>query len=570
MATAKRVLIIDRDEQSRAELKQFFNQNESHSFIIEDVMSAKTGLEKCRDQDLIILMSSVEDLSFADFIKNFQALKLAAPIIFIGKSKEEEKMIEALNLGARDALFWDVLSKKYFTHRINQIIEKDILEKKVHRQANQLEEMASVDALTLLPTREHCMQALKQAIAQAQRNNRIFALLVFNIDNFRSINENYSFEIGNGVLREFAVRLKRVARVEDVVVRLWGDEFAVILTEIKEVFDAGKVAKKIMQEIGKPFLVGTNEIIVSASGGVSCFPMAGLDPTILLKNASTAMHRVKHEGGNQCQFFQSDVQDHYMQRVMLENEMLFALERNEIFLRYQPKIDLQSGEITGIEAFIRWAHPTLGEIGPDKFIKIAENNGQIVPMGNWVIDEACKQLQSWLPSMSGSVRLCLNLSMRQLEYDRLPEVIGKALQKYSLSSAQLEVDISEMALSSQSTTVQNNLKQLHDMGIYIIIENFGTGLIGFRNLKNASFSALKIDRSFIKNLDTNVNDAAVVRSLISLGNGLGVSVIAEGVEEQSQKEFLLKNHCTQAQGFLFAKPLDAAEMQKLLEQSKKT
>lgn len=568
---AKRVLIIDRDDQSRAKLKNFFTQNKAHSFIVQDVPNAQNGLVKCKDQaqDLVFITSAVDDLPFPDFVKTFQDQHYSGLIIYIVDSKEESKISQALELGARDCIFPDLLSQNYFNHRVNQIIEKESLLQKVNRQANELQELMVADPLTSLPNREQCMQMLKQIIAQAQRNNRLFAILVINIDNFKKINENFNYESGNALLKEFANRLKKSTRVEDTVARMWGDEFVVVLTEIKEVFDAGKSAKKIMQELNRPYMIGSTEVVINSSVGISCFPMAGLDAVTLLKNAGMALHRVKQEGGNQYQFFQADLQDHYMQRVMLENEMLFALERGEVFLRYQPKVDLKTNAIIGIEAFIRWAHPKLGEVGPDKFLKIAENNGQIVPLGNWIIEKACAQFAAWLPIMNPRVHLCLNLSMRQLEYDRLPEIIGKALAKHQLSAGQIEVDLPELALSSQVTTVQNNLKLLHQMGLYIIIENFGTGLIGFRNLKNAEFNALKIDRSFMKELNTNINDAAVVRSLISLGVGLGVNVIAEGVEEESQKEFLLKNNCSQAQGFLFGKPLDIAEMQKLLELSKK-
>lgn len=570
MVSQKRVLIIDQEDQSRSRLKTFFSHNEAYRFLIQDVKTAKEALEKCRDQalDLVLLSSGVKDLSFNDFISAFQGQNSSAAIIYILSTQEGDKVLEALKCGVKDCLFQEALSQDYFIHRVNEILEKEVLAKKVNRQASELQEFMLADSLTALPNREYCLQTLKKIIAQAQRNNRLFGLILLNIDNFRRINENFNHEMGDALLKEFAARLKRAARVEDVVVRMWGDEFCIILSEIKEVFDAGLVAKKIMQEITKPFMLGSSEIIVGASAGVACYPMAGLDPTLLLKNASTAMHRVKQGGGSQCQFFQADLQDHYMQRVMLENEMLFALERNEIFLRYQPKIDLKTNAIIGMEAFIRWRHPKLGEIGPDKFIKIAENNGQIVPIGNWVIESACAQFAHWLPLMNPGVRLCLNISMRQLEYDRLPVVIGKALTEHQLSPTQLEVDLSESALSIPSATVQNTIKHLHEMGVYIIIENFGTGLIGFRNLKNAAFSALKIDRTFIKDLCSNINDAAVVKSLISLGNGLGVNVIAEGVEEEAQKEFLLKNNCSQAQGFLFSKPLDAGEMQELLEKAK--
>ncbi len=571
MTLVKRVLIVDENEQSRAKLKTFFTNNNAHSFYVQEVPSARNALEKCREgaQDLIVLASSVQDLTFSDFASAFKKQNSTGMIVYVANSKEDGKVLEALHLGAKDCILREELSQNYFIHRINQIIEKDSLSQKVSRQASELEELMIVDPLTSLPNREYCIQTLKQTIAQAQRNNRLFCLLLFNIDNFKRVNENFSHEMGDSLLKEFAKRLKHTPRAEDVVVRMWGDEFIVILTEIKEVFDAGIAGKKIMQEINRPFMIGTKEIMITASVGVACFPIAGLDSTLLLKNAATAMRRVKEEGGNKCQFFQPDLQDHYMQRVMLENEMLFALERNEIFLRYQPKIDLHTNAIIGMEAFIRWSHPKLGEIGPDKFIKIAENNGQIVPIGNWVIESACEQFAKWLPLMNPGVHLCLNISMRQLEYERLPEIVGKALSMHHLSPSQLEIDLPEISLSTQSSVIQTNIKHLHDMGLYIIIENFGTGLIGFRNLKNAPFSALKIDRTFIKELKTNLSDAAVVKSLISLGNGLGINVIAEGVEEEYQKEFLLKNNCSQAQGFLFSKPLEVAEMQSLLEKSKK-
>jgi diguanylate cyclase (GGDEF)-like protein len=571
MPLSKKVLIIDQDAQFREQLKAYFLSDSLYQFQIQESPTALNGLEKCREQaqDLIVLSSATKDVVLNDFMNSFQAEGFSGAVIFLGKNDEEAQCLEAINLGAKDCILASPLTQPYFIHRINQLFEKESLNQKIQRQASTLEELSIQDSLTQLPNREFCMRILSQNIAQSQRNNRLFGLLTINIDHFKSINESFNHEIGDRVLQEFAIRLKRAIRIEDVAMRMWGDEFSIILTEIKEVFDAGKAAKKIMQELKRPFMVCSTEMVISTSIGVACFPVAGLDPAVLLKNAGIAMHRAKQEGGNQYQFFQPDLQDHYMQRVMLENEMLFALDRKEIFLRYQPKIDLKSNEIIGMEAFIRWAHPKLGEIGPDKFITIAENNGQIIPIGNWIIDTACAQFAQWLPLMNPGVRLCLNLSMRQLEYENLPEVVGKALIANHLSSSQLEMDLPESALTSQSAAVQNNIKQLHEMGVFIIIENFGTGLIGFKNLKNAPFSALKIDRCFIKDLNRNISDAAVVKSLIALGNSLGVSVIAEGVEEEAQKDFLLKNHCSQAQGFLFSKPLEVAEMGNLLQKSKK-
>jgi len=567
MVDFTRILIVDQDESSNSTVKAFLLADRSHRYDISEAQHLEQVLSNCREHiyDLILLNADFDAIDSSQLIQKFTQERLPGKIIFLVKKDDENKILEAIKESAHEVILHDNLAEKYFLYRINQIIKADRLSNQLEGHENELQGLENKDVLTQLPNRKYFDEIIEHTIARAKRHNRLFAILYIDLDHFRSINESLNHDKGDKLLVETAHRLKQAVRGEDMVMRLWGDEFVVVLPEISEVFDAGKVAKKILEGLTKPFHLYNNTIVISASIGIACYPLAGLDSKTLLKNANAAMCRVKKEGRGHYQFYQADLQDSYMQRVIIENELFFALDRKEFFLCYQPKINIRSDLLTGLEVFLRWNHPKLGELEAEKFIEIAEKTGQIVPIGCWVIKTACKQFSKWKEKLDPKVRLALNISVKQLESSRFPELIKHILAEYDLSASQLEFDFPEQVLIHQSVATASVIRQLHDMGIYITIDDFGSGFSVFKHLRDAPFHALKIDRSFILDLQNNINDAAIVKSLISLGQSLGVSVVAEGVETQEQKEFLLQNSCDHAQGYLFGKPMKANDMKILLE-----
>ena len=562
MQDSKHVLIIDSDIDSRELYKQYLFASKRHFFQFSEADTPAQGLDYCRmyTPDYVFLKSVDQDKAVFEFIEQFNQEDLPGTIIFLTNENAAIAAPDAIEAGANDFLYCDNLSADYLQHRINQLIERDSLASQVKEQAGVIDDLTNHDPLTKLPNRAFFERSLLTAVAQAARHKRIMAILLLDLDNFKTINDGLDHHFGDHVLIEVSKRLIKMTREADTVVRFGGDEFGIILPEMQEVYNAGMVAKKILAEINKPMVINEKEITISASIGIATFPAAAEDATNLIKNADAAMHRAKHEGRNNYQFYQADIHDAYMQRVILENAMFFALERKELFLLYQPKLDLRSGKITGVEVFLRWQHPEFGLVPTDKFIPIAEQTGLIVPIGNWILATACEEFASWRPQLGDDARLAINLSAQQLENPQLPQIVEHMLTRNQLQPQNLELEFAETVLFNRSDGADEVLTKLHQMGVYIAIDDFGTGFSVLNRLKRIPFDIIKIDNDFISDIGEDEKNSCIVKAVIALANSLEVNVVAEGVETEVQKEFLLQNACTHAQGYYFSKPLAAGDV----------
>ncbi|CAK0737943.1 diguanylate cyclase [Gammaproteobacteria bacterium] len=447
----------------------------------------------------------------------------------------------------------------------------------VEQRTEELEQNKLHDALTGLPNRVLFQDRTCQAIERAHRYQTMVAILLFDIDNFKRINDTLGHAAGDLLLKELAQRLKSIVRNSDTVgrpasngyeeitvSRLGGDEFSVLLADIVTVDSVMKVAQRIAECFTQPFVMDRHEIMVTTSIGISIFPSDETDPEALLKNADIAMYHVKEQGRNSYEFFSRTMQAKYRDQLMLENELHHALERNELCLYYQPKVDAISGTIRGVEALLRWIHPERGMIPPNLFISVAEQNGLILPIGDWVIDTACAQLRQWQDQGIGAIEMAVNLSARQARQPDLARKIQIILERHNLSAHHLELEITESLLMDGAIGTTANLRNLIDAGIRLSLDDFGTGYSNLGYLKRFPVNVIKIDISFVRDIAHSQADFAIVNAIVALAHGLGMSVVAEGVEYQEQLELLKKLGCDTIQGYLFSRPLPAEKVTVLL------
>ena len=449
------------------------------------------------------------------------------------------------------------------THYIG--IQNDITERKQYEE--QLAYQASHDALTRLPNRNLAQDRLAQGIIFAQRNQRLLALMFIDLDNFKFINDSLGHETGDQLLQIVASRLGDSIRAGDTVARLGGDEFLVILTDVGREEDISQVAHKILTTVAEQVSVGKHDLLVTCSIGVSIYPRDGENPQTLLKNADAAMYRAKEQGRNGIQYYTAEMNTRAFQRLMLENGLRSALESQEFELHYQPQVSLHSGKIVGMEALLRWHHPELGMISPASFIPLAEDTGLIVPIGEWVLHTACRQIKAWQDAGLPPLRVAVNLSARQLRQN-IPALVGKALTETGLKPEYLELEITESVAMQHAEASVQTFVTLREMGVRLSIDDFGTGYSSLSYLKRFPINKLKLDQSFVRDIISDPDDAAISETIIALAHSLKLEVIAEGVETESQLNFLQRRDCDAIQGYYFSRPIPAAEVERMLREER--
>jgi diguanylate cyclase (GGDEF)-like protein/PAS domain S-box-containing protein len=434
----------------------------------------------------------------------------------------------------------------------------DITERKVAEE--RVQSLAYYDALTGLPNRILLRDRLSKALSTARRQNHKVALLFLDLDRFKIVNDSLGHSVGDLLLQEIARRLKSVAREEDTIARLGGDEFLIVLTNIKDIPGAAVAVERFMDAMTPEFVLQGHSFSISCSLGISIFPEHGADSETLIKNADAAMYSAKEGGRNNFQFFTADMNAQAVKRLTLENGLRAALERQELFLVYQPQMDVVTGKVTGLEALLRWQHPELGLVPPDQFIGIAENTGMILPIGEWVLRTACSQARKWQGQGLRPVRVAVNVSAVQFRQEGFCQLIRKVLHETGLAAHHLELELTESILLANADVTFSVLQELKAMGLTLAIDDFGTGYSSFSYLRQFRVSKLKIDRSFIRDVAVNPDDAAITTAIINMAKSLNLKVIAEGVENEAQMSFLRAHQCDEIQGYYFSKPLQLDEV----------
>lgn len=422
--------------------------------------------------------------------------------------------------------------------------------------------LANHDALTGLPNRTLFSETLQAAVELARASQQPFALMFIDLDRFKLINDTLGHQAGDELLVKISQRLLAEAPAGATVARLAGDEFTLLLAGVESLAALATLAQRVLDSVtGELVLCGNSKVFVSASLGIAVFPEDGRTAESLLVNADAAMYQAKNRGKNTFQFYTADMNASAMARLKLEYSLHRALSRDEFQVWYQPKVDLVSGALVGMEALIRWPHPEMGFIPPVDFIPVAEDCALIVPIGTWVLQESCRQTKDWVDRYGFAGRVAVNLSGRQIKFGNIVQTVAQVLAQTGLQAAQLELEITESTAMDSDGEVMRALEGLRAMGITLAIDDFGTGYSSLAYLKRLPVQVLKIDRSFIKDLHCDKDDAAIASAVISMGRSLGLSIVAEGVETEAHREFLVAQGCHQAQGYLFSKPLPAHEFE---------
>ncbi|MDP2109731.1 MAG: EAL domain-containing protein [Thiobacillus sp.] len=445
--------------------------------------------------------------------------------------------------------------KGHITHYIASFT--DISERKLVEA--HISQLAYHDTLTGLLNRFSLRTQMEQALTMAHRDHRALAVIFLDMDRFKTINDTLGHAVGDKLLITVGQRLRESVRESDIVARLGGDEFVVVLTEVEDATAVARLADKILHVLAQPYLIGKNALHSAASIGLALYPDDGEDGETLMKNADTAMYHAKSQGRNNIQFFTAEMNQAALKRLMLDQDLRVAVETRQFELHYQPQLDSHDGRIVGVEALVRWHHPRDGLISPAEFIPVAEETGLILRLGEWVLDEACRQLRAWRDEGLADVTMAVNLSAHQLRSPVLLAQVAHALEKHGLTGASLELEITESAAMHDPAASIRQLKALRGLGVRLSIDDFGTGYSSLSYLKLLPIHTLKLDRSFVRDIETDSNDVAICTATIALAHNLGLAVVAEGVETEAQRLLLTSHQCDFMQGYLFSKPLPAAE-----------
>jgi diguanylate cyclase (GGDEF)-like protein/PAS domain S-box-containing protein len=446
------------------------------------------------------------------------------------------------------------------------VVFSDITQRKLDEE--RIRYQANYDALTGLPNRALFMDRLTQALTQAGRSDQRLGLMFIDLDGFKLVNDTLGHDKGDELLVEASKRLMTCVRQGDTVARLGGDEFTIIMPNLGDVRNAPMVAQRIIDSLEQPFLLRTHEAFVSGSIGIATFPDDAGDAATLLRNADAAMYRAKEQGKANYQFFTAELNAQVSERMIIKNGLSKAMERNEFMLYYQPKCDLATGRMVGVEALLRWRSADMGMVSPVKFIPVMEETGLIGQVGEWAIETACHQHREWRNAGFPFMRVAVNLSVRQLRQNNLDEVVADILKRTGINASGLELEITESMIMKDTENAIALLQRLRGMGIHLAMDDFGTGYSSLSYLKRFPLDTIKIDRSFVNDIATDPDDLEIIRTIIQMGHSLRRRIVAEGVETEEQRKLLRKLKCDEMQGYLVSPPVPASEIDRMLSEGR--
>jgi len=567
------VLIIDDDEQIRSLLVTVLGGN----YRCRTAGSAEEALTALGDAafDLVISDIDMRGMSGLELVPHVHSMSPDTVVLMISGDQDIETAIEAMRAGA-----FDYITKPLDLRHVEAAVEraldhcrllrekrryKEQLERLLTQRIAEVDRLAYYDTITDLPNRTLFEDRLTQAVSIARSADQTLGVLFISVDQFKKVNDTLGHGPGDGLLREFAERLKSCISETDTVARFGNDEFAVLQTHIEGTKDVVETIGSLSQVLKFSFDLNGQELFATASVGVSLFPLDGQDSQTLLKNAGAALYKAKTSGGANYQFYTADMHAMASRRLALETNLRRAIHNEEFLIHYQPRVSVDSLEITGVEALVRWQHPQLGLISPAEFIPLAEDTGLIVPIGEWVLRNACLQNKRWQDQGFAPIHMAVNISARQFHEQDVIETVIRTLDETGLAPEYLELELTESSIMKNADLAADVLIRLKRMGINISIDDFGTGYSSLASLKRLPIDALKIDQSFVRDATTDPDDAALVMAIITLAHNLRLKVIAEGVETEEQLRFLHLLRCDEIQGFLFSKPLPVEALVSLFE-----
>lgn len=556
---APRILLIEDDEDdyilARDLLREIFRSRLQLDWLSDwdEALEAIAGAT----HDVYIVDYRLGARNGVDLVREATSLGSRAPFILLTGQGSRSIDLEAMRVGATDYLVKDEITTPLLDRSIRYAIER-------HRAERRLVELAQIDQLTGVANRYLFRDFLNKQIARAERYSGGVGLLLIDLDRFKSINDTYGHGAGDAVLRAVAERLQRSIRQSDLVARLGGDEFTVVMGDIATHSFLQGTVDRILEILAEPIFCDGIALDVGASIGVAIYPADGNSVDTLIASADLAMYTAKRQPVPAYHFYTGAMRDQANRRLALERSLKHALEAHELFLLYQPQAELQSGKIVGVEALLRWQHPEFGLVSPAEFVPIAEENGAILQIGTWVVEEVCRQLTEWNAAGIDQLHVAINFAARQFLDDTLPDFLAETLNRYKIETRQIEIEITESDILQQPEEVSQMLVRFGEMGIRVSLDDFGTGYSSLTHLRSFPGALIKIDRSFIANIPESKNEAAIVRSLIGMAHDLGLRVVAEGVERPEQLEFLRAMQCDMMQGFLLSTPQPASVIPSLL------
>lgn len=567
-----RILLIDDDDQIRRLLLEIL----STDFECSQASSAEEALSYLDDHQFELIVSDINmgGMSGLELVRRILKDTPDAVVVMISGEQTIETAIEALRAGAFDYIM-KPLDLRHVEAAVKRALNHARLLKEKQRYKEQLEDLlrqrtaqinrlAFYDTRTELPNRALFEDRLTQALAVARALQRSVGVLFLAVDQSKKVNDTLGHDRGDLLFKAVAERLKHCVSDRETVARFSGDEFAFLLNQVTSKDDIVEAIGTITDSLHKPFNIDGHEVFVTASVGASMFPLDGSNGQTLIKNAGTALYRAKTSGGNNHQFYTPDMHAQASKRFSLETSLRRALDNDEFVLHYQPRVAVDTLRITGIEALIRWQHPQLGLVSPAEFIPLAEDTGLIVPIGEWVLQTACKQNRNWQLQGLAHTRMAVNICARQFQNRDIAKVIVRALDQADLDPKFLELELTESSIMNNAEFAIDVLTGLKQMGVKISVDDFGTGFSSLSYLKQLPIDTLKIDQSFVRDATTDQDDASLVMAVITLGHNLRLNVVAEGVETEEQLQLLHLLRCDEIQGFFFSRPLPADDLTKLL------
>lgn len=519
--------------------------------------------------DLVILDVVMEGMDGFECARRIRAINTEdwIPIVFLSASVDDESIAKGIDSGGDDYLT-KPFSEITLAAKIKAMQRISDMRKKLFDATQQLYLLSSTDSLTGIYNRFQFDRSIKEILSAADRFKHKVALFFIDLDTFKSINDTFGHHMGDLLLKEVAARLKACLRINDFIARLGGDEFAIILSEIQYPDEAIQIAEKIIDTLSKNYFLDNHNIRNGASIGISCYPFPSTNKDELIINADMAMYHAKATGRNNFKLYNEELNAKYKQQISLEHALKFSLEKKELHLTYQPIYNLNTNQLTGVEAQLYWDHPTFGIVLPNVFLPIAEEIGLISSIGDWMLRTSCQQTAEWLLRAFKTIKLSINVSSRQLLKDNFVENINHILSEFKIMPSQLELEITENMIMTQTNDLLiSNINKLHQAGIGIAIDHFGTGYSSLMRLQHLPIDTLKIEKMFVQDAVNNQNSAIIVSCLVALGKKLGMKVIADGIETQKQLDFLVQKDCTEGQGKYLAAPLEIALLKDMLESS---
>lgn len=551
------ILVVDDSPSSLAILGRILSDE---GYLVVQATSGAEALEKAENQipELVLLdvnMPGMGGFDVCRVLKSREATR-SVPVLFISATDDSLEKSRGFEVGAVD-----FISKNICKEEVLARVRTHLM---LRRALSRLESMANYDHLTRLPNRNLFHERLSQALDHATRTNTFLALAYFDLDGFKLINDTLGHQMGDALLKDVANRVSRVLGPGDTLARLGGDEFAIILQGGQSTKDFNLSADRVLSAINKPFILSGSEVTVGCSIGLATFPVDGNDARNLLRNADVAMYQAKHDGKNCYRYFDSSMQQLNKQRLVIEAHLRQAMDRKELSIVYQPVLGGNARDLVGAEALLRWSSAEMGAVAPLQFIPVAEQTGVIVPIGYWVWETVCKALEKARYSGEALPRIGVNVSSVQFRHRDLLDTIRGILERTGVAPAQLEIELSENAIMKDPDHALALLRQLRDLGLSVAVDDFGTGYSSLAYLKRFPISKVKIDGSFVGDLDGNEENRGIVRAIMAMAHSLGIGVGAEGVETAGQLDFLLALGCDEIQGYHVAKPMPMDDLSDLL------